>query len=65
MSCRKIAYLTRAEARMSLQNVKRKGGSSVRSYHCKSCDMWHLTSTTKKQHKQIMRRENAVGLNKI
>lgn len=50
--CVKVPYLSRADARRAA--AKARGG--LREYLCPHCDLWHLTSKTKREVKLNRRR---------
>lgn len=48
LTCKKAVFLTKDEARKSLQRIRRRGKKRdkqpIRSYECPECGYWHLTS---------------------
>ena len=43
-TCRKIVYVSIAEARQAVKSTKNRGGGYARTYQCGDCGYWHLTS---------------------
>ena len=52
MACAKIAYISRAEARLVATSVKARRGGRQDAYKCPHCEFWHLTSTSRKEYKR-------------
>lgn len=56
MSCGKIGYRTRKEAKHAVKEMKQKkriqkGGGSV--YKCQECNSWHVTSQSPQKRRRI------------
>lgn len=49
MNCEKITFKTHADAQISLTitHFRNKKHVCVKSYQCKECGLWHLTSQNK------------------
>lgn len=52
----KVPYFTQREAKTIIRNWKFGGTPSV--YHCRHCDLWHITSMISKEYKKIKKRIN-------
>lgn len=56
MTCGKMAFATKQDAKAYIKEIRSKVNSGLRVYECEWCGKWHTTRQSKKQMKSFKRR---------